>query len=153
MPRKPDNVVSADAIEHDKSSPIRFVGGAYGGKNGWLRKSKSAYGVDKIWVLVDMGNSTIKKTYVNIEYIGNRLQKPKSWVDAMLQQHVNIEIEMNTLCRKLACFSLDKSAKVLILTEIAKRLDLAIGRQHAKGHRANWKRVEYGGSDDHSHFE
>jgi len=57
-----DNVFSSSSLDDDKDAPIRFSGGKYVGKTGWLRKSKRHCGVGKICVLVDLGNEMVKKT-------------------------------------------------------------------------------------------
>jgi hypothetical protein len=138
-----DNIFSSESLNDDKADEIRFTGGKYVGKNGWLRRSKHLCGERKVYVLVDLGtNDAVKKTYVNIEYVDGRAGEPTSYMEALMQQHLNIETTMNDLCKKLARFDI-RTRKAELLQEFATRLDTAVDRQEAMGRHANWKRVVF----------
>jgi hypothetical protein len=139
-----DNIFSSESLNDDKADEIRFTGGKYVGKKGWLRRSKHLCGERKVYVLVDLGtNDAVKKTFVNIEYVEQRAGEPTSYIEALMQQHSDVEISMNDLCKKLARFDICGTRKAAILQKFATRLDTAINRQEAMGRHANWKRVDF----------
>jgi hypothetical protein len=71
----------------------------------------------------------VKKTYVNDEYVESKPGPPMTYLQALTQQHPNVGVSMNDLCRKLARFKFAGRRKAEILQEISVRLDKAIQRQ------------------------
>jgi hypothetical protein len=63
-------------------------------------------------------------------------------MEALMQQHSNIETAMNDLCKR-ARFDICGTRKEEMLQEFGPRLDTAINRQEAMGRQANWKRVNF----------
>jgi hypothetical protein len=142
------NVVSAQEVEDDRGQQIRFTGGKYGGRNGWLRLSKELRGDHQVHVLVALGDK-VKKTYVDVSNVTELPGPPATWTDAMLQQHSDVESALENLCRKLSKFRLDNAAvKQELIGKIASRLEKAIDRQNTLGNRANFKRVNYNNGMD-----
>ena len=105
--------------EADKGKEIRFVKGNYKGKGGWIDKSKKKTKASRN-VIVDMGtgpddadsddesqnNSNQQKycvaTRVMRDSIRSKFDAPKSYEEAALQQHFDIEEAMINLAEKFA---------------------------------------------------
>jgi hypothetical protein len=140
----PDNISSSDLVNADKAGPIRFIGGSNSGKTGWLRHSKRKRGDSHYYVLVDLGDNTVKKTYVEITSIARPHTAPSLFVGALLQQHSAVEKTMNNLiskrtsflhkCKKLARFEIQNpKRKAELMQQFATNLDEAIDRQNRLG--------------------
>ncbi len=134
-----DNIVRSNAVEADKAEPICFIGGNYRGKKGWLRHSRCKRGTLYFYVLVDMGDSTVLKTYAQIDNIGPaELEEPTLYAAALLQQHIDIEATMNMLARQLATCSLDGNTQGEISLIFTQKLHEAIIKQERKGPKARY---------------
>jgi hypothetical protein len=105
MPRI-SNIVSSAEVEGDKGQRVRFIGGTHGKKKGWLRLSKGRRGENQIYVLVDLGNDRLKKTFVALINVAEILPPPTTWTEALLDQHRNVDAALEDLCRRLAKFDL-----------------------------------------------
>ena len=148
MAENPDNVFSSESLDSDKADPIRFVGGVYVGKTGWLHNSKRFRGQNKYYVLVDLGHNCVKKSYVDISSIAPPHTDPTSFAEALLQQHPQVEKAVNDLCKMLAHFEIDsESRKSEVHQTFVSKLEDAINNQRRMGTKANWKKVEYSGMD------
>jgi hypothetical protein len=140
----PDNICSSSAIQADKADAIRFIGGRYVGKTGWLRRSRHKRGSTCYYVLVDLGDDTVVKTYVQIDNISSaEVEEPASYATALLQQHVDIELTMKTLARQLASCSIDEPIAADLCTIFALQLNLAINKQANKGSKARYRNVDF----------
>jgi hypothetical protein len=107
--RSPDNIFSSSTVEGDKAEAIRFLGGRYAGKTGCLRHSRRKRGQLYYYVLVDLGDSTMLKTYVQIDNIEQaEMPMTTSYAEALLQQHINIEVAMNKLANQLPTCSIQE---------------------------------------------
>jgi hypothetical protein len=139
----PDNISSSDLVNADKADPVRFIGGSYSGKTGWLHLSKRKRGDSHYYVLVDLGDNTVKKTHVEITSIARPHTAPSSFFGALLQQHSAVEKTMNDLCKKLARFEIQNpERKAELMQQFATNLDEAIDRQNRLGvNRATWKKM------------
>ena len=140
-----DNIFSSSAVEGDKADAIRFLGGRYAGKTGWLRHSKRSRGQLYYYVFVDLGDSTVKKTYVQIDsFEAAEMQMPSSYAEALLQQHVDIEVAMNKLVNQLATCSIQVGISGVKLCHIfEKKLNNAMIKQDKKGSKARYRCVEF----------
>jgi len=142
---KPEKVVSAASIQGDVGKAIRFTGGVYSGKRGWLRNSKTSRGENFTYVLVDVGNGKVKKTIVSNEFVGEWLdQDPTSYAEAILKQHTDIDAMMNSLSAKLAQCHIqqDKDQEDLCLI-FAEKLALAVHTQVLRGSKARFRYVRF----------
>jgi len=144
---KADKVVSATTIQCDMGRAIRITGGAYSGKRGWLRKSKTNRGKTFTYVLLDLGNGSVMKTYVqsdHVDTVADANAKPKSYAHAILEQHDDIEALMNSLSAKLAQFNLDKGeVREDLCVIFAEKLHRAVKRQALRGSKARYRLVYY----------
>jgi hypothetical protein len=141
----PDNICSSSGIQADKADAIRFIGGRYAGKTGWLQRLRRKRGSTCYYVLVDLGDNTVVKTsYVQIDNIGTaEVEEPASYATAFLQQHVDIELTMKTLARQLASCSIDKPIAADHCTIFALQLNLAILKQANKGSKGRYRNVDF----------
>ncbi len=141
----PDNIFSSSAVDGDKADTIRFLGGRYAGKTRWLRHSKRKRGQFYYYVFVDLGDSTVLKTYVEIDNVGPaEMPEPTSYAEALLQQHIDIEATMNTLARQLATCSIqDGNTQGEISLIFTKKLHDAIIKQEKKGPKARYRIVDF----------
>jgi hypothetical protein len=137
------NIVSSAEVEGDKGQRVRFIGGTHVKKKGWLRLSKERRGENQIYVLVDLGNDRVKKTYVSLINVAEILPPPTTWTEALLDQHTDVDAALEDLCRKLAKFDLYPERREQLNAKIAERLAGAISRQLNLGSGATWKRVVY----------
>jgi hypothetical protein len=141
----PDNIFSSSAVEGDKAEAIRFLGGRYAGKTGWLRHSRRKRGQLYYYVFVDLGDSTVLKTYVQIDNCESaEMPMPTSYAEALLQQHVDIEVAMNKLANQLATCSIQEGTTQVQLCKIfAEKLYTAMIKQEKKGSKGRYRCVEF----------
>jgi hypothetical protein len=134
----PDNIFSSSAVEGDKADAIRFLGGRYAGKTGWLRHSRRKRGQLYNYVFVDLGDSTVLKTYVQIDNFElGEMPMPTLYAKALLQQHNGIEVAMNKLVNQLATCSIQEGTTQYQLTQIfAEKLYAEMIKQENKGSKA-----------------
>lgn len=129
-----------------KGELIRFIGGTYCGKDGWVWAGRN-FCKKQVWVIIR----------TNCEEVGTRVDKkfveifvhPKNWVEAALQQHPEVELHLNELCEHLAKCNIDaiENAENLQLV-VSQKLTHAIEKQRRKGNGATWLRVHYDEDDE-----
>lgn len=142
MPRT-SNVVTSAEVEADKGQRVRFIGGTHIKKKGWLRLSKGFRGKNQVYVLVDLGNDRLKKTYVDLANVAEILPPPTTWTEALFEQHTDVDAALEDLCRKLAKFDLYPERREELNAKISQRLAEAVARQVNLGSAATWKRVVF----------
>lgn len=124
--------------DEDKGDEVNFVGGTYLGLTGWRWKGK----VDTPKMV-----SVIVRKEDGTEY-GTRLKKdnvkvstpPINRVEAALDQHPDIEGQLDKLCKFFAQCAFDGEEKDLYVA-ITKRMQAAISRQRSEGLHASWREV------------
>jgi hypothetical protein len=87
----------------------------------------------------------VKKTYVLIENVGPaEMEEPTSYATALLQQHNDIEANMNTVIRQLATCSIQEGSIQTALCQIFKqKLHDTITKQETKGSKARYRIVDF----------
>ena len=86
----------------EKGDKIRIIGGKYIGKTGWINKAKKATSVST-HVIILLDDEVEKATCIwskNVAKASN--QKPKTYIEAALQQQPAMEKLMKHLCHHLA---------------------------------------------------
>jgi hypothetical protein len=91
--------------------------------------SKGRRGENQIYVLVDLGNDRLKKTYVTLINVAEILTPPTTWTEALLGQHTDVDAVLEDMCRRLAKFDLYPERMEQLNAKIAQRLHGAIARQ------------------------
>jgi hypothetical protein len=85
-----------------KGQRIRFVGGKYGGKKGWINLEKPA-GEETTPVIVNLKKKGEKATYVyNYSFEIESTTEPSSYAGAVLQQCPDLDCALTKLCRDFA---------------------------------------------------
>jgi hypothetical protein len=97
------------------------------------------------YVLVDLGDSTLLKTYVQIDNIKQaEMPMTTSYAEALLQQHVDFEVAMNKLANQLATCSIQEGTTEVQLCKIfAEKLYIAMIKQEKKGSKGRYRCVEF----------
>ncbi len=127
----------------NKGEKVRFVGGKYVGKKGWLNNDKgdTTYFV---YVIVDLGNGKTKETRVSKENVASPHTAPASYEEAVLQQIPEIEALMDKLARELAkCHVEVKDSSAPILEIMGLKIRDAMAKQVRKGSKATWRMVKF----------
>jgi hypothetical protein len=131
-----------------KGNSVRFCGGKYIGKTGWLNDEKGVT-QQKVYVIVDMGDEKTKETIVNRESIAAPYTQPGTFEEAALQQHPDIESMMDKLVRQLAkcnVGSTDVSVQTIASTFFNKMVK-ARTKQVELGKKATWRDVTWDATD------
>jgi hypothetical protein len=146
-----DSVAMTTMIDQRRGAKIRFVGGKYIGKVGWLDTSREATAKSYPVII-----SAIKKKDGNIGDVTTMVRKTsvglldepeaESYVGAVLQQHPKITRLMDKLCAQLAMCDIDPQTALLYKIFKEKYLE-AVERQTAKGSDAIWYQIDYGSEE------
>jgi hypothetical protein len=126
-----------------KGRAIRFQDGKYFGKTGWMDADKRPT-PKMYYVIVDLGDGTLKSTKVMKTSVGNRHEPPTSYAMAAIQQHPDIEKQITKLCRDLAECSIGRDAQGLFRI-LEKNLSEATETQDQMGSGARYRRVDFSG--------
>jgi hypothetical protein len=134
-----------------RGAEIRFVAGKYIGYGGWIDASKDETALSNPVIVssfkkkdgstVDLA-TTVRKTSVRL---AGEDAPPRSYAEAVMQQHPKIEQMLEKLCKQLAKCEMSNS-DTSIHTVLAEKLQAAIARQLSLGSDAEWKRVRYSAS-------
>lgn len=128
-----------------KGEEIRFIGGKYAGKQGWLDIDKEAD--DRVTpVILNLGKKKGKRdTFVyNGSWVlmSEVMKDPHSYARAVIQQCPEVHAEMVKFFRKLAKFDIDRDRAGFIAL-LDEALDDAVKHQISKGTKAEWRGIEY----------
>ncbi|CAJ1936976.1 unnamed protein product [Cylindrotheca closterium] len=130
----------------EKGKQIRFVSGTYLGKTGWLNTAASKKGLFKRSVIVDLGDDGEKVTSVMKFSFRDAFKKVKTFEQALMKQHPDIENEMVTLCRHLSeCYNLNGDAMAAYFKE---ELRIAVTEHLSRGGKAKFRLVQFPEDDD-----
>ena len=121
---------------------IRFVGGKYGGKKGWMDTAKERSECT-IPVIVDRGRKGLKETYVfetSVEL--EPASPPGSYAEAAFQECTDLDCSLTKLCHDLVKVSIERDAEGLLVV-IQRKLRAAVIQQQAKGSKALYRKINY----------
>jgi hypothetical protein len=86
---------------NEKGPKLRLVRGKYKGKTAWvnplIKETERT-----VWVIIHMDDGSFLETFVRQTSIGLPLSAPKSYEEALLQQHSKILTMMEELAKQLA---------------------------------------------------
>ncbi len=129
-----------------KGDPIRFLKGKYKGKSWWINTEK-IHTKCMTFAAVDMGNDRALKTSVRKDSIGSSIPNiPRSYSEAAIQPHPDIESLMDKLCKELTECNVEDSQD--ISTIFSEKLVLAYQEQKELGHKAVYRNVDYDDTDE-----
>jgi hypothetical protein len=125
-----------------KGAKVRFIGGKYGGKKGWVDVDR-AQGTDTIPVIVDLGKKGEKETYVYDYSVAiEPTENPTCYAEAVIQQCPDLECSLTKVCRDFAKCSIREDPGGF-LAIINKKMDDATKWQDAKGSKALYRHIKY----------
>ena len=131
-----------------KGQQIRFAGGTYNGKSGWINVAKKETSCF-YQVIVCLDNTTNKTTIVRKEHVRSvqSTGSESTFGQAVLNQHSDVEAMMENLVRSLAqCDVATDSAEVVKI--FSDKLSDAIRAQMAKGSKARWRSTHFDRSNN-----
>ena len=127
-----------------KGKAIHILGGTYKGKSSWINidKCKTA---ESSYVIIVMDDGTEVEKLIhdwNFDFATRR--KPRSYAEAALQQHPDINLQLNKLCEALSMLKVDNDMPKMLLI-FNERLNAAAKfQQSRKGKKAVYRTVSYG---------
>jgi hypothetical protein len=125
-----------------KGQSIRFVGGKYGGKKGWINVDKTA-GEETTPVIVNLKKKGEKETYVyNFSFEIEHATEPSSYAGAVLKQCPDLDCALTKLCRDFAKCSIKKDYPGFAAI-IERKLQEATELIESKGSRGLYRRIEF----------
>lgn len=129
-------------MEAKKGNEIRFVKGNYAGKTGWINKAKKkTKGDEQRYVIVEMGDGTELATKASKYSIRKPHEEPRTYEEAALQQHFDIEKTMVKLASMFAeCAVYDSKGAAKVFDKEVRR---AIKEIRGKGPKARFRNVEF----------
>ena len=134
--------------ETDAGAPIRFIGGIYDGKMGWINKTKQAT-LKRIYVIVQLDDGSQKRTFVAKKNGAERHKTPKTYTEAIFQQQPKLEKQLNDLCAQLAKCGVGADCDIKeVMPIIEQKLTNACEEQNALGHNTEYKHIEFEKHDD-----
>jgi hypothetical protein len=130
----------------DKGEAIHITGGKYIGLSGWLWLEKPNP-PKTTYVIITLKNNTEVGTRVNKGHVGPPRGAPTDFVDAALQQHTDVDVAFNKVCKMLAKCNLNGSEREL-QEKFLFKMHAAFEQQLAEGVKASWFYVDYYRADD-----
>ena len=127
-----------------KGAEIRFVGGRYEGRIGWINDAKSPTKM-RTYVIVYLGSGQEYPTLVaHKNFSIKRQEQPATYAAAVFQQQPKIEKKLKELCAQLAKCGIGEEEDLGGVTSIIKReLKEAVEVQRALGSDAEYKVIRY----------
>ena len=124
-----------------KGDELRFVKGTYAGYSGWKNLAiKPKKGNQKRAVIVDKDGEEIA-TLVNKSSIRKPHDPPRTFEEALLQQHKDVETTMVKLAEMFAKCGISNNKNVL--TIFSQELTKARENQIKLGSSARWRHVDF----------
>jgi hypothetical protein len=130
-----------------KGKKVRFIGGKYGGKKGWVNDDRNL-GTGTIPVIVDLGKKGEKETYVYEYSVAlEATANPTCYAEAVIQQCPDLECALTKLCRDFAKCNMRDDPNGF-MTIVQKKMSEATIWQADKGSKALYRRIEYTNKND-----
>lgn len=129
-----------------KGAPIKFTGGNFKGRYGWIDTSRPRKPKMQpvIVNMVEEGYENITRCMiVNYILMSDVNDVPTTYVEAMLQQHPDIDDMLFKLCREMAMCSVDEHTADQVYDVLNERIKQAKGEQDRLGHDARWRHVNF----------
>jgi uncharacterized Fe-S cluster protein YjdI len=125
-----------------KGREIRFIGGKYAGKKGWINTDKEP-GENTVPVIVELGKKGEKETYVFELSVGIApSEAPSSYAEAVIQQCPDLAVSLTKLARDFAKCSIHVDPDGFF--RLVQRKVLEATEQHqAKGSKALYRNIRY----------
>lgn len=127
----------------EKGNPVRIVGGKYIGREGWRRAGK-ANTRHYAYVILRLEDGEEKEFRIRKGNVGRPFTPPRDYVDAVLQQHEEIDHALVKLCKLLAKCDLT-GAETELQRAFLQQMQAAHAQQLSEGGKALWFRVDFQG--------
>lgn len=128
--------------DEDKGEPIRVADGKYAGRNGWRWKGKKD--TNKMThVILMLDNNEVNGVRIMKDYVEPPFQSPENYVDAAIQQHLEVEVAFIKLCKLLARCHLEKDDGEDLSRVFVERMNKACEHQISQGQSAKWYPVDF----------
>lgn len=125
----------------EKGDAIRFIRGTYKKLGGWIDKSKKKGSVKKSPVIVHNEDGTEHQTKIERASYRSAHRTPKSYGEAAIQQHPDMELYMVKFCELyVACGCTDSEAAVDLMK---RELTFAFEIMRKSGHKAIRRHVDF----------
>ena len=134
--------LSKKSTMSQRGEAIRFTTGKYKGRTGWVNSSKPKT-AKMMSVIVDLGNGVTRDTRVRQTSVAAPFGPPKSFQEALLQQHPDIEELIDKVASKLAKCTINEESLEPFTEFFGRRVKKACERQEALGNKATWLNVEW----------
>jgi hypothetical protein len=126
----------------NKGEEICIIDGKYKKHNGWHWAGKDD--TPKFThVIVLLENGQELGTKVKKGNVRAWLMPPTNYVEAALQQHVDIDCALHKVCKLLAKCNLMTGHEEAAQHFFMKRMETAISQQAAEGSKATWYHVDF----------
>jgi hypothetical protein len=130
-----------------KGEELRFIKGKYDGLKGWV-SADLGYTEKEVYVIVE---KTASRTFEILTRVPQKSieravlynKEPKSYGEAMLQQHKDIETMMNKIVEKMVECHIDSESCQEIQSILKGKIRKAQIKQQALGSKALWRKVVY----------
>jgi hypothetical protein len=125
-----------------KGKEIRFIGGKYGGKKGWVDLDRTP-GIDTTPVIVNLGKKGEKVTYVyDYSFEVEATTAPTCFAEAIIQQCPDIDCSLTKVCRDFAKCNI-KVDPTGFINIVQKKITEAVNLQDDKGSKALYRIIKF----------
>lgn len=133
----------------EKGEAITITGGKYAGKNGWRWLGKgNPPRQEYVIVVLEVNNEVGTRILKGNVGLPSRAGNPTNYVDAVLQQHSDIDLTLNKVCKMLAKCSVNGAHQEALMKIIIKKMNAAVAQQQVEGQKATWFGVHYEEHDE-----
>ena len=130
-----------------KGEEVRFVKGKYDGLKGWVSADRG-YTPKEVYIIVEKTASRdfemlarVPQSSIKMAALYNK--EPKSYGEAMIQQHRDIDMMMNKLVEEMVkCHIVSESCRD-VQSILKGKLHEAEIRQNKMGNKALWRKVNF----------
>jgi hypothetical protein len=136
-------------IEHKglKGERIYVVKGTYEGQKGWICGERG-YTAKQVYVILERNHERrieIRKRISrdSIEMAAKQEKRPNNYVEAMLQQHEDINQMLTNLMKEMVKCHITSASSGKVMKVIKKKLLEAEVNQEREANKARWRKVDY----------
>jgi hypothetical protein len=125
-----------------KGQKIRFIGGKYGGKKGWINADRPA-SEERTYVIVNLKKKGLRNTFVmDFSFAFEPTTEPASYARAVIQQCPDLDCALTKLCRDFAECSIKKDLPGFAVV-LGEKLEEAAALLESKGSKARYRRIKF----------
>ena len=130
-----------------KGERIYVVKGTYKGQKGWICEEKG-YTAKQVYVILERNDERtieIRKriSQDSIKIAAKQEKRPKNYVEAMLQQHQDINQMLTNLTKEMVKCHITSESSGKVMRVIKKKLLEAENNQRREANKALWRKVDF----------